>query len=77
MADEVLALYLTPTAIPLPAINVEVSSTEEARLLREGRPSDFIGPEEIAEIEDRTDRLLDVLRTKAPPRLRIVTARGR
>ena len=68
---EVIALYLTQQAIPLPGIAVEVAARGATQVRRQGRDSDFIGPGAIAEMEHRTDRLLEVFRTKAPPRLRI------
>lgn len=68
---EVLALYITPQAVALPGIDVEVSPGEDL-----GRRGDYIGPDAIAEMEQRTDRLLEVFRTKAPPRLRIEQSGG-
>ena len=68
---EILALYLTPGVVALPGIDVKVAPGGD-----DGRSGDYIGPEEIAEMADRTDRMLEVFRTKAPPRLRIEQSGG-
>ena len=44
---------------------------EEVEAREQGWRSDFIGPEEVAEAAGRTNKLLEVMRSKAPPRLRI------
>lgn len=68
---EVLELHMSPSPIPLPGIGVEVASDEEqaARLL--GRSADLISRADVAEAGQRTSQLLDVMRSKAPPRLQI------
>lgn len=74
---EVLELHMSPSPIPLPGIGVEVASEEEqtARLL--GRAADLISRADVAEAGERTSQLLDVMRSKAPPRLQIRQQGGR
>lgn len=74
---EVLELHMSPSPIPLPGIGVKVASNEEqtARLL--GRSSDLISRADVADAGQRTSQLLDVMRSKAPPRLQIRQQGGR
>ena len=71
VSGEILALYVAPRPVALPGIEVELASAGAVTALREGRGSDFIGAGAIADMEDRTGKLLEVLHAKAPPRLRI------
>lgn len=68
---DVLALNLTPRPISLSGVAVDVRPTEEIEALTMGRGSDFIGPEAVEEMAGRTNRVLEVMRAKAPPRLQI------
>lgn len=71
VAGETWVLSLTPSPVALPAVEIVGLRSEELEALRTGRRSDFIGPEAVAEAADRTNKLLEVLRSKAPPRLQI------
>lgn len=71
VAGETWVLRLTPGPIELPGLEVVGLRSEELEARRTGRRSDFIGPEDVAEAADRTNKLLEVLRSKAPPRLQI------
>ena len=71
VAGEVWVLRLTPRPIRMEGIDVEGTRREEMEARRAGWASEFIGPEEVAEAAERTNRLLEVMRSKAPPRLRI------
>jgi len=71
IVGDVLALSLTPRPISLSGVAVDIRPTEEIEALTMGRGSDFIGPEAIEEMAGRTNRVLEVMRTKAPPRLQI------
>ena len=74
---DVLALNLTPRPIELRGVAVDVRPRGEIEALTTGRGSDFIGPEAIERLAQRNSRMLDVLRTKAPPRLQIRQQTGR
>jgi len=69
--DEVLVLKLAPSPIVLPGVTVEAQSAEELMNQRFGRESDFISRQEVAEAGERTSQILEVIRSKAPPRLQI------
>ncbi|MDE2873840.1 MAG: hypothetical protein OXU69_09900 [Gemmatimonadota bacterium] len=71
VAGEVWVLRLTPRPIRLEGIQVEGTRREEIEARRQGWQSEFIGPEEVAEAAARTNKLLEVMRSKAPPRLQI------
>lgn len=71
VAGEVWVLRLTPRPVQLEGIEVEGERREEREAREQGWQSEFIGPEEVAEAAERTNRLLEVMRAKAPPRLRI------
>ncbi len=71
VADETWVLRLTPSPVVLPGLEVVGLRSEEVEARQTGRRSDFIGPEAVAEAADRTNKLLEVLRSKAPPRLQI------
>ena len=71
VAGETWVLRLTPNPVALPGMEVVGLRTEELEARRTGRRSDFIGPEAVAEAADRTNKLLEVFRSKAPPRLQI------
>lgn len=75
--DEVLVLRLSPSPIPLPGVEVEALSDEQQTAWRSGRSSDVISRQEVAEAAERTNQLLEVMRTKAPPRLQIRQQGGR
>lgn len=69
--DEVWEVRLTPAAIPVRGIEVSAATSPELEVARTGRRSDFISPSMVAEAAARTNKVLEVLRSKAPPRLRI------
>lgn len=75
--DEVLVLRLSPNPIPLPGVDVEALSDEQRTAWRSGRASDVISRQDVAEAAERTSQLLEVFRTKAPPRLQIRQQGGR
>jgi hypothetical protein len=64
IVGDVLALSLTPRPISLSGVAVDIRPTEEIEALTMGRGSDFIGPEAIEEMAGRTNRVLEVMRTK-------------
>ncbi len=68
---EVWEVQLTPQAIALEGVEVRAATGAEREAATIGRSSDFISPTTVAEAAERTNRLLGVLRSKAPPRLRI------
>lgn len=69
--DEVLVLRLSPNPIPLPGVDVEAMSDDQRTAWRSGRASDVISRQDVAEAGARTNQLLEVMRTKSPPRLQI------
>ena len=71
LPGEVLVLRLSPSPIPLPGVDVEARSEEQLTAWRSGRSSDVISRQDVAEAGERTNQLLEVMRTKAPPRLQI------
>lgn len=68
---ETWLLRLTPRPVALEGVTVEADRAEAIEAARTGRRSDFISPTAVAEAAGRTGRVLEVLRTKAPPRLQI------
>ena len=76
VAGEVWVLRLTPRPIQLEGIEVEGTRREETEARQQGWRSEFIGPEEVAEAAGRTNKLLEVMRSKAPPRLQIRQSGG-
>ena len=68
---EVWEVRLTPAAIQVPGIEVSAATSQELEVARTGRRSDFVAPSTVAEAAERTNKVLEVLRSKAPPRLRI------
>ena len=68
---EVWEVRLTPAAIEVRGIEVAAATSQELEVARTGRRSDFISPSQVAEAAERTNKVLEVLRSKAPPRLRI------
>lgn len=76
VAGDVWVLRVTPRPIQLEGIQVEGTRREETEARRQGWQSEFIGPEEVAEAAGRTNKLLEVLRSKAPPRLQIRQSGG-
>lgn len=68
---EILELNLTPRPISLSGVAVDVRPSAQIEALTVGRSSDFIGPDAIEEMAERTNKVLEVMRAKAPPRLRI------
>lgn len=71
VAGEVWVLRLMPRPIRLEGIQVEGTRREEIEARRQGWQSEFIGPAKVAEAAARTNKLLEVMRSKAPPRLQI------
>lgn len=68
---ELWEVRLTPAAIQVRGIEVSAATSQELEVARTGRRSDFISPSTVAEAAERTNKVLEVLRSKAPPRLRI------
>ena len=68
---ETWVLRLTPRPIPIEGVEVRAARAEEIEAERTGRRSDFISPSAVAEAAGRTNKVLEVLRSKAPPRLQI------
>ena len=68
---DVLVLNLTPQPIEVVGVDVDVRSRGEVESMTMGRASDFIDAEAVAQAAQRTNKLLEVMRGKAPPRLRI------
>ncbi|MDE2804963.1 MAG: carboxypeptidase-like regulatory domain-containing protein [Gemmatimonadota bacterium] len=68
---ELWEVRLTPAAIPVRGIEVSAATSQELEVARTGRRSDFLAPSTVAEAAERTNKVLEVLRSKAPPRLRI------
>ncbi len=68
---EIWEVLLTPSAVAIRGLAVTAPTGPEAEAARTGRRSDFLSPTTVAEAAERTDKLLGVLRSKAPPRLRI------
>ncbi len=68
---ETWLLHLMPRPVPLEGVVVEAARAEEIEAARAGRRSDFISPAAVAEAAERTGKVLEVLRTKAPPRMQI------
>ncbi|MCY4399061.1 MAG: carboxypeptidase-like regulatory domain-containing protein [Gemmatimonadetes bacterium] len=68
---EVWEVRLTPTVFSLSGVEVTAATGAELEAATTGRRSDFISPSQVAEAAGRTNKLLEVLRSKAPPRLRI------
>lgn len=68
---ETWVLRLIPRPVVLPGVEVRGLRSEELEARRTGRRSDFIPPAVVAEAAERTNKLLDVIRSKAPPRLQI------
>lgn len=68
---EVWEVQITPQAISLEGVEVRAATGPELEAARTGRRSDFLSPTTVAEAAERTNKLLEVLRSKAPPRLRI------
>ncbi len=64
-------VVLTPSAIPIPGVLVEGPTGSEVEASRTGRRTDYLAPSTVAQAAVRTNMLLEVLRSKAPPRLRI------
>jgi len=74
---DVLVLKLTPQPIEVRGLDVDVASRGEMESVSMGRASDFIDSEAVAKAAERTNKLLEVMRAKAPPRLRISQEGGR
>lgn len=68
---EVWEVRLTPAVIALRGVEVRAATGPEREAALTGRRSDFISASSVAEAAERTNKLLEVLRSKAPPRLRI------
>ena len=68
---EVWEVQITPRAISLEGVEVRAATGPELEAALTGRRSDFISPSTVAKAAERTNKLLDVFRSKAPPRLRI------
>lgn len=68
---ELWEVRIAPAAIEVRGIEVSAATSPELEVARTGRRSDFISPSMVAEAAERTNKVLEVLRSKAPPRLRI------
>ena len=71
VAGEMWVLRLTPRVVPVAGMEVMAATGPELEAARIGRRSDFISPSQVAEAAGRTNKLLEVIRSKAPPRLQI------
>ncbi len=71
VAGETWLLRLTPKPVPVEGVTVEAERAEGIEAARTGRRSDYISRSAVAEAAETTNKVLDVLRTKAPPRLQI------
>lgn len=71
IVGEIWEVRLTPAVVALSGVEVTAATGPELEAARTGRRSDFISPSVVAEAAGRTNKLLEVLRSKAPPRLRI------
>lgn len=76
VAGDVFVLKLTPRPIQVAGVDVSIAGNVEEQIRREGRGSDFISEEEVAAYAPRTNKLLEVMRAKAPPRLNIQQTGG-
>jgi hypothetical protein len=71
-----LTVILDPAPFALPGLKAEVASAVMKEWRRSGHPVDLISAPEVDEIRDRAFRVLDVIRMKGPPRLRIKEKNG-
>ena len=71
VAGEMWVLRLTPRVVPVAGVEVMAATGPEREAALTGRRSDFISPSQVAEAAERTNKLLEVIRSKAPPRLQI------
>lgn len=76
VAGDVLVVKLTPKPIEVAGMDVDIRARGEVETDRQGRMSDFISPREVEEMASRTNKVLEVMRAKAPPRLQIKQAGG-
>ncbi len=75
-AGRLLEILLQPEAVAIEGLTAEVRSSE-SRLRREsGNPVDLISRDDIETVEGRMGSVLDVIRAKGPPRLRISATPG-
>ncbi len=70
-------LRLTPRPVLIDGVTVEAARAEELEAARSGRRADFINATDVADAGGRTNKVLEVLRTKAPPRMQIRQQGGR
>ncbi len=68
---DILVLRLTPRPIAVAGVDVSVADATSEEIRRSGRGSDYIDGEAVREAAGRTNKLLEVMRSKAPPRLNI------
>ena len=73
---ELWEVRITPAAIKVRGIEVAAATSQELEVARTGRRSDFIAPSTVAEAAERTNKVLEVLRSKAPPRLQYPSGGG-
>ena len=71
IAGDVLVVNLTPQPITLAGVEVSVDRPEIDAERASGTPYDVISSADFGELRDRQSRVLEVLRQKAPPRLKI------
>lgn len=76
-SGDILVLRLQPRPVEVAGVDVDVASGTEEEIRRQGRGSDFIDSDEVADQARRTNQLLEVMRAKAPPRLNIQQSGGR
>lgn len=70
-AGDILVLRLTPKPIPVSGVDVFVEDATAEEIRRSGRGADYIDGDAVREAAGRTNKLLEVMRSKAPPRLNI------
>ncbi len=68
---DVLMVQLAPKPIPVAGVDVDVGNDDAEEIRRTGRGSDLIDGEELERAARGTNRILEVMRQKAPPRLNI------
>ena len=74
---EIWEVRVTPAAVSVAGIEVSAATGPEREAALTGRRADFISPSQVAEAAERTNKVLEVLRSKAPPRLQIQQQGGR
>jgi len=68
---DILEIKLTPQVIAVEGMHVRVRASPEIEARRSGTAYDYISEGDVDKLRDRTNKTLEILRAKAPPRLRI------